>query len=104
MVAGSFRFAHYPAGGGQKVDLFVPTLELRQYFGASRSDDLLKGWWIGIGPGMLFGKNSGGGSVWHFAYTAALGYDADRLFFEARMLRGTKPGDHGFIAAIGLRW
>jgi len=101
---GVFRYAHYPLGGGQSINLYIPTLELRQYLGSARNGDSLEGWRIGGGLGMLFGDNTAGGHVWHFAYTAAVGYDARRLFIEARIVRGTKPGDHGFTASLGWRW
>lgn len=102
--SGVFRYAHYPLGGGQSINLYTPTLDLRQYLGSTRNGDSPEGWWIGGGLGMLFGDNTAGGHVWHFAYTTAVGYDARRLFIEARMVRGTKPGDHGFTASLGWKW
>lgn len=102
--SGVFRYATYTLGGGQRIRLYSPTIELRQYLRSSAHVNPFDGWWIGSGLGMVFGDNSAGGHVWHFAYTVAAGYDFQSYFLEARMFRGTKRGDHGFIASIGLRW
>lgn len=101
---GTFRYAHYTLGGGQDINLYTPTIELRQYLRPARSGRRLEGWWVSGGLGMMFGDNSAGEHVWHLAHTLAAGYDASSLFLEARMLRGTQSGDHGFIASLGWRW
>jgi len=102
--SGIFRYSNYTLGGGQRIRLLSPTIELRQYLRSPKSVSPFGGWWIGGGLGTVFGDNSVGGHGWHFAYTVAAGYDSRRHFIEARLVRGTKRGDHGFTASLGLRW
>lgn len=102
VVSLGLRYSRYNAEGGQHLELTSPTVEYRYKFdqqGAKPS-----AWYLAGGAGAVFSHNSVGANGTHFAYTAAAGYDCQRTFYEARFVAGTKRGENGVIASVGVKF
>lgn len=102
VVSLGLRYSQYHAEGGQRLELTSPTVEYRYKFDEQGTKP--SAWYLAGGAGMVFSHNSAGANGKHFAYTAAAGYDCARTFYEARFVAGTKRGENGIIASVGVKF
>jgi hypothetical protein len=104
-IRASLRYTEYPLKGDQRIRLFHPMVEYeRRLSGSGRDAGRGGGLYGGVGAGLVFGDNSGGGSTTHLAYTAFLDYDWQPVLLEARLLRGSHTGEHGVALSLGAHW
>ncbi len=96
----STRFSRYTLQDGPTITLWNPLIEYRAPIGADKK------LWISPGVGAVLGHASdGAGNTASFSYNLGIGYKVmDQVFVEARLARGTKRGEHGFIFSIGGRF
>lgn len=104
-LAAAFRYSEYRLGFNQRLQLSSPTVEYRHSFHVGRAEKPpAGGLYAAVGAGVVYSRNAAGADGTHFAYTAALGYEAGPAFFEVRLLRGIKQGEDGVLAGTGIRF
>jgi len=95
-ILGFFRYTRFDLANDQWVDLYSPMIEYRL--------TTPKPFYFSVAAGTVFGANNNGGHTWSAAYEVGAGWNVSSSFvLEARMIRGTKRGEHGFAISAGIK-